>query len=213
MNTHTIVKNGVTIEIKRQADRFSHLRVLATLNGQSQYGKIPGTVNSVYPRIEFSFCPQAQWLHQLADGRSWSMDDHETAEDCENRPTDNCWFVLTPAEVEFLSSWRILPGQPEIQTEPQEPEAPVSGSMDISSGLGIGGCGSEDYNLWTETDRTDYRYDRYAYAEGDTVSPAGTTRGQRGGANDRCSHPGCHKPADWNPSAGRLMCSRHWDEY
>jgi hypothetical protein len=79
----------------------------------------------------------------------------------------------------------------------------------MRSGLGIGGCGSDDYNIHTEADSALPADD--GYAVGTRVAPAGTTDGIRGHASDRCAR--CGAPADWNPGAGELLCARHWDEY
>lgn len=45
---------------------------------------------------------------------------------------------------------------------------------------------------------------------GEHYAPAGTTEGVRT-PGARCGT--CGRPADWNPGAGRYLCSRHWDEY
>jgi len=79
----------------------------------------------------------------------------------------------------------------------------------MRSGLGIGGCGSDDYNINTEADGPLPAGDEYT--TGNRVCPAGTTDGERGGPDDRCEL--CGAPADWNPGAGGLLCSRHWDSY
>ena len=94
----------------------------------------------------------------------------------------------------------------DIEDEPVPAPQP-----EITSGLGIGGIGSDDYNIHTEIDAGGPEYAREAHAEGDVVTPAGTTDGRRGGPSDRCAI--CGKPADWNPGAGRLLCHRHWDSY
>ncbi len=94
------------------------------------------------------------------------------------------------------------------QVKPTTPE-PLH-IEDISSGLGIGGIGSDDYNIHTEAGPVS-EYNRDAHSEGDYVYPAGTTQGRRGGENDRCAC--CGQPADWNPGAGEYLCSHHWDEY
>lgn len=80
---------------------------------------------------------------------------------------------------------------------------------DVSSGLGIGGVGSEDYNINSEPPDAP-EYDRDAQREGERVLPTGTTYGVRGGPNDRCR---CGRSGDYNPSAGQVLCARHWDEY
>lgn len=152
MTTHKIVKNGVTIEIEQNADQYGQLNVVARLGNQSQYGTIPGHTGTLYPRIEFRFCPNAQWLHKLADSRSWSVDDYETDDEIERRPTDNCEFVLAPDEVKFLNGWRVLKTSP-------KPAAHERQSMDISSGFGIGGHGSDDHNMRIEQSGTGTSYD------------------------------------------------------
>jgi hypothetical protein len=140
MNTHTITKNGVVIEIEQNADQHGQLDVIARHGNKSQRGKIPGNIRTLYPRIEFRFCEKSQWLHELADSRSWSVDDYETDDDLKRRPTDNCEFILTPDEVIFLNGWRVLKNTPK--------PAPTSSahrwqSMDIDSGLGIGGINND----------------------------------------------------------------------
>lgn len=108
---HTLVKNGVTFEVDQQADHYGQMHVVATLNGKTQHGKIPGSIGSVYPRISFLFCSTAQWLHERADRRSWAVDDYEELAECNERPTDNCEFALSSEEVAFLNSWRLLEGE------------------------------------------------------------------------------------------------------
>lgn len=144
---HTIIKNGVRFEIEQQADKYGQLDVVATVGDQRERGTIPGTLVTAYPRIEFKFCSRAQWLHKLADKKSWSVDDYETDAEMEKRPTDNCEFVLSAGEVAFLNSWRITQSKP-VQVVAQQYQ-----SMDISSGLGIGGVGSDDFNINTEYDK------------------------------------------------------------
>lgn len=80
---------------------------------------------------------------------------------------------------------------------------------EVSSGLGIGGTGSDDYNIHTETDRGGQPAKP---AAGTHYAPAGTTDGVRT-PGKRCEHPGCWREADWNPGAGQYLCARHWDEY
>lgn len=150
MNQTTIEKNGVTMEIKQQADKYGEMVVWAIRGEKRVYGKIPGNTKTVYPRIEFRFCKGEQWLHQLADHRSWTLDDYETGDDAEKRPTDNCEFVLTADEVAFLNDWRVVPGHK------PEPETKARKSMDISSGFGIGGYGSDDHNMRLEQPGTSY---------------------------------------------------------
>lgn len=148
--TVTLVKNGVTMQISQQANEYGYLRVVAAHNGRREYGQIPGNGNTVYPRIEFLFCPTAQWLHELADRRMWSLlDDNETCDEVNARPTDCCEFDLTSNEVALLNARRLMPDipdkpRPEPETEPE--------TLDITSGLGIGGAGSDDYNIHTERD-------------------------------------------------------------
>ena len=106
MSVHTITKNGVTFEISQAVDRYGTMNVTARMGGQSQWGTIPGTSQRTYPRIEFLFCPKAQWLHKLADRRSWAVDEYDDGEEIK-RSTDHCEFSLTPQDVEFLNSWRL----------------------------------------------------------------------------------------------------------
>lgn len=89
-------------------------------------------------------------------------------------------------------------------------QKPVTEQADITSGLGIGGTGSDDYNISTEGDTMTQEYDRESHKPGDHVYPAGTTQGTRGDDDDRCW---CGRPGDWNPGAGQVLCSHHWDEY
>lgn len=83
-------------------------------------------------------------------------------------------------------------------------------SMDIDSGLGIGGIGSDDYNMSTEDEGPDAGYVHGDAPAGTQVCPAGTTYGQAD-SGGRCTR--CGAPADWNPGAGQNLCARHWDEY
>lgn len=81
---------------------------------------------------------------------------------------------------------------------------------EITGGLGIGGAGSDDYNIWTERDSAAPVYKPGNAPAGAQVCPAGTTYGQSD-PGGRCAR--CGKPADWNPGAGENLCPRHWDEY
>ena len=65
----------------------------------------------------------------------------------------------------------------------------------ITSRLGIGGHGSDDYNINTEY----------------TPYPPETPSHNNAGGNGKCRE--CGKPAQWNSGAGGHLCSRHWDEY
>lgn len=85
----------------------------------------------------------------------------------------------------------------------------MSEETEITSGLGIGGVGSDDYNIHTEP----AALPEYAHGHaplGAKVCPAGTTYGQSD-PDGRCAI--CGRPADWNPGAGCNLCDRHWDEY
>lgn len=81
---------------------------------------------------------------------------------------------------------------------------------EITSGLGIGGAGSDDYNIHTERDAWPPQYIHGQAPRGARVCPAGTTEGQSD-PGGRCEY--CGQPADWNPGAGMNLCRRHWDEY
>lgn len=127
------------------------------------------------------------------------------------RPTKTCRSCGCTIRVNPGSYWENATNcprcdQPFSQQEPWKP-------IEITSGLGIGGYGSDDYNVRTEVDQAGYEYNRSDFNENSIVCPAGTTQGRRGADDDRCSHPGCYQSADWNSSAGRLFCPRHWDEY
>lgn len=80
---------------------------------------------------------------------------------------------------------------------------------EITSGLGIGGIGSDDYNSRTERD-TPLASPRRPEQAGARYAPAGTTQGIRT-PGARCSR--CRREADWNPGAGEYLCEGHWDEY
>jgi hypothetical protein len=82
--------------------------------------------------------------------------------------------------------------------------------MDVESGLGIGGIGSDDYNIHTEAERPGTGYMHGDAPAGTQVCPAGTTYG-KADPDGRCTR--CGQPADWNPGAGQNLCARHWDEY
>lgn len=80
---------------------------------------------------------------------------------------------------------------------------------EIASGLGIGGAGSDDYNINSDMINAT-AYIPGSKPAGAQVCPAGTTYG----TSDPDGHCAiCGKPADWNPGAGQNLCSRHWDEY
>lgn len=83
-------------------------------------------------------------------------------------------------------------------------------SMDVESGLGIGGIGSDDYNIHTEGEGPSGGYVHGSIPAGAQVCPAGTTYGQSD-PDGRCAI--CGQPADWNPGAGQNLCDRHWDSY
>lgn len=79
---------------------------------------------------------------------------------------------------------------------------------DISSGLGIGGIGSDDHNI--HTDRDTGPWAKSSVPAGHMFSPTGTTQGERT-PGAKCAR--CGKSANWNPGAGEYLCNRHWDEY
>lgn len=81
---------------------------------------------------------------------------------------------------------------------------------EITSGLGIGGVGSDDHNIHSSDVGLASAYVPGNKPAGTQVCPAGTTDGQSN-PGARCAR--CGKPADWNPSAGENLCPRHWDEY
>lgn len=85
----------------------------------------------------------------------------------------------------------------------------MSDGFEITSGLGIGGTGSDDYNMATEPAAVPEYMHGHAPAGG-RVCPAGTTYGESD--PDGCCAI-CGRPADWNPGAGQNLCARHWDEY
>jgi hypothetical protein len=139
MNTLTITKNNVTFEIDPKTDRYGQNRVVARLGDKIAYGEIPGIPSRAYPRIEFHF-NHDQWLHELADKRGWILDDYETSDDAEKRPTDYCTFNLTDAEAEEITNFR----NPAPGTEPIHSAEPMSETdFDIDSGLGIGGINND----------------------------------------------------------------------
>lgn len=80
---------------------------------------------------------------------------------------------------------------------------------EITSGLGIGGIGSDDCSIHTEL-VSGPEYIHGHAPRGAQVCPAGSTYGQSN-PGARCTI--CGQPADWNPGAGRNLCARHWDEY
>lgn len=81
---------------------------------------------------------------------------------------------------------------------------------EITSGLGIGGSGSDDYSIHTAQSPSGPEYQHGRAPAGRQVCPAGTTYGYSD-PGGRCAI--CGEPADYNPSAGQNLCSRHWDEY
>jgi len=99
----TININGVKFEISEQVGRFGENQVTATLGNLTARGQI----NEYGKRIEFNF-NRDQWLHQLADHGGWSLDDYETAEEAQSRPTDYCEFDLTAEHQAFI---RVLRGK------------------------------------------------------------------------------------------------------
>lgn len=67
-------------------------------------------------------------------------------------------WVICPAqhgETEPMSFKQARIETLKHNTKPQ-PEPVQFESMEISSGLGIGGYGSDDYNIWTEHDRVSH---------------------------------------------------------
>ena len=78
---------------------------------------------------------------------------------------------------------------------------------EITSGLGIGGHGSDDYNIHSEP-RTPAP--RPTVRAGQSFAPTGTTNGIRT-PGKKCAR--CGQPANWNSSAGEYLCDDHWDEY
>lgn len=82
--------------------------------------------------------------------------------------------------------------------------------QEITSGLGIGGVGSDDHNIHTTADTAEPSYIHGQAPEGAPVCSAGTTYGYStpGG---RCEY--CGRSGDWNPGAGMTLCTRHWDSY
>jgi len=87
-----------------------------------------------------------------------------------------------------------------------EIEAPYA---EITSGLGIGGAGSDDYNIHTEGD-TLWTTLRDQVKPGEQFEPTGTTQGTYT-PGERCAR--CGREGNWNPGAGETLCNRHWDEY
>lgn len=83
---------------------------------------------------------------------------------------------------------------------------------EITSGLGIGGIGSDDHNIHTGLTPTvaPETLQRESARAGEQVCPAGTTYGIRT-PGKRCQR--CGRDADWNSGAGMYLCARHWDEY
>jgi hypothetical protein len=81
------------------------------------------------------------------------------------------------------------------------------GCPEISSGLGIGGRGSDDHNLHSEGRES---WPKPQATAGERFAPTGTTEGIRT-PGKRCNR--CRRPANWNPNAGEYLCDRHWDEY
>jgi hypothetical protein len=98
----------------------------------------------------------------------------------------------------------------EAQAEMNRLNAQPNESMDVESGLGIGGIGSDDYNIQTERDAPGIAHVHGQAPAGSQVCPAGTTYGESD-PDGRCAI--CGQPADWNPGAGQALCPRHWDEY
>jgi hypothetical protein len=135
----TLVKNTVTFEIDTQPDYHSKLSVIAKLDGKTARGQIPGTINRSYPRIEFYF-NHDQWLHELADKRSWILDDFETGDDAEKRPTDYCEFALTEAEIKMINAAR---GTVVTTPVPAPANNKTNNTDDTDSGLGIGGINND----------------------------------------------------------------------
>lgn len=81
---------------------------------------------------------------------------------------------------------------------------------EITSGMGVGGYGSDDHNIHAEQPQSGPEYQHGKTPAGRRVCPAGTTYGY----SDPAGHCAiCGRPADYNPNAGRNLCSRHWDEY
>jgi len=81
---------------------------------------------------------------------------------------------------------------------------------EVTSGLGIGGAGSDDYSTRTESVLPATDYVPGSQPAGSQVCPAGTTYGSSS-PGARCEI--CGAPADWNSGAGQHLCPNHWDEY
>ena len=81
---------------------------------------------------------------------------------------------------------------------------------EITSGLGIGGTGSDDYNIGNADGGSIHDQQYFEAHEGEHVYPAGTTQGYRT-PGKKCER--CGQPADYNPNAGQHLCRRHWDSY
>jgi hypothetical protein len=75
-------------------------------------------------------------------------------------------------------------------------EPKSSNLLDIESGLGIGGAGSDDYNIHISIPNPPEIHPDY-------------NDGGGFGKCELCGKPNCH----WNCGAGGYYCERHWDSY
>lgn len=103
MNTTvTIEQNGITFEIRES------LRVQATgPNGETANGSLAnsgGRHVRIYPRIEFWFGAE-RWIEKYCDHRYWNVDDYETDDAINRRPTDSGTFDLSEAQRSEIQAW------------------------------------------------------------------------------------------------------------
>jgi len=135
-----ITRGAINFEIERnQRGRF--VATARDAQGNVAAGELANSGGQhpiIYSRLEFRFYKTQRWIETFCDRRFWHLDDYETAEDSVKRPTDSGWINLTPEEMAELQRWA---DGSTLTTETN----PVTTwqTMDIDSGLGIGGINND----------------------------------------------------------------------
>lgn len=136
----TFTKNGIAFSVDPQVSRYGEQRVVATFDGQTTAGKLPGTADYAFPRIEFLWSAVTDWLRKHADHQGWIVDEYETDEECRQRPTDSITFDLSPEIVAAINAERVNETQPAQQpTRRPQPQREFAESI-----FGIGALNQGD---------------------------------------------------------------------
>jgi len=137
---YTLNRGGLVLEIGE------NLRVVARRleDGATARGELEnsgGQRPRIYPRLRFLFHMGQRWIEPHCDHRYWHLDDFETAEESEARPTDSGIFDLSPEEVTALQVWSdAIPRQ----SPPATRRAPVAAPSSVEPIFAIGGLNSGD---------------------------------------------------------------------